>query len=86
VAYTDEAVAELAEQQQSLDALLLRRRQLIEMRTMERNCLRICRDARSQTDLQQHIAWLDDSLFSRTAAICPPDNALMFSTNQTADR
>jgi hypothetical protein len=62
VAYTDEAVAELAEQQQSLDALLLRRRQLIEMRTMERNCLRICRDARSQTDLQQHIAWLDERL------------------------
>ena len=50
------------EQQQALDALLLRRRQLIEMRTMERNRLSICRDARSQTDLQQHIAWLDERL------------------------
>ena len=50
------------EQQQALDALLLRRRQPIEMRTMERNRLSICRDARSQTDLQQHIAWLDERL------------------------
>ena len=29
------------------------------MRTMERNRLSICRDARSRADIQQHIAWLD---------------------------
>ena len=50
------------EQQQALDALLLRRRQLIEMRTMERNRLSICRDARSRADIQQHIAWMEARL------------------------
>ena len=50
------------EQQQALDALLLRRQQHIEMRTMERNRLSICQDARSRADIQQHIAWLDARL------------------------
>jgi transposase len=46
----------------SLQARLLRRRQLLEMLTMERNRLGSCADAAVQTDLQAHVAWLSDRL------------------------
>jgi transposase len=49
-------------QQQALDALLSRRRQLIEMLTMERNRLGGCVDRRVTTDLTAHIAWLERRL------------------------
>jgi transposase len=42
----------------ALEALAARRRQLIEMRTMETNRLSACRDGRVTRDLRRHIAWL----------------------------
>lgn len=49
-------------QQQTLDALLSRRRQLLEMLTMERNRLGSCTDRHVVTDLKAHIAWLQRRL------------------------
>lgn len=46
------------EQSQQLEALVVRRRQLIDMRTAEINRLRGCRVASARTSLQQHIEWL----------------------------
>ena len=46
----------------SLDALLTRRRQLLEMLTMEQNRLDRCGDAAVRADLGEHIAWLRDRL------------------------
>jgi transposase len=43
----------------ALDALLARRRQLLEMRVMETNRLSACRDAAVRADLERHIAWLE---------------------------
>ncbi len=47
---------------QALDALLGRRRQLLEMLTMERNRLGGCADRRVRKDLQTHVAWLERRL------------------------
>lgn len=49
-------------QQQALDALLGRRRQLVEMLTMERNRLGGCTNRRVRTDLKAHVAWLERRL------------------------
>lgn len=49
-------------QQQAFDALLSRRRQLIDMLTMERNRLSSCVDARVTLDLRAHLAWLERRL------------------------
>jgi transposase len=43
----------------ALDALLARRRQLLDMLTMERNRLGTCRDGHVQADLEAHIRWLE---------------------------
>lgn len=49
-------------EQQALDALLSRRRQLLDMLTMEGNRLGSCADRRVSTDLKVHIAWLQRRL------------------------
>lgn len=58
----------------SLDALLTRRRQLLEMLTMEQNRLGCCSDAAVQADLQTHVAWLNEHLLRSEkelkAAVC----------------
>lgn len=46
----------------SLDALLARRRQLLDMLTMETNRLGCCRDDSVRADLQEHVAWLQGRL------------------------
>jgi transposase len=46
----------------SLQALLARRRQLLEMQTMERNRLGCCAEPTVQADLQAHLAWLAQRL------------------------
>ena len=45
-------------QARAIDALLTRRRQLLEMVTMERNRLGSCADAAVRSDLEAHLAWL----------------------------
>jgi transposase len=42
--------------QHALEALLARRRQLLEMRVMEANRLATCRDAVARAGLQRHLA------------------------------
>jgi transposase len=49
-------------QARSLDALLARRRQLLDMLTMERNRLGACADAAVRADLEAHVAWLLERL------------------------
>ena len=49
-------------QVRSLDALMARRRQLLEMLTMERNRLGGCVDAAVRADLEAHIQWLTGRL------------------------
>jgi transposase len=49
-------------QTRSLQALLTRRRQLLEMRTMESNRLGSCQDAAVGADLQAHLDWLETRL------------------------
>jgi transposase len=44
---------------QALDALLSRRRQVVEMLTAERNRLLTARTARVRKDVQQHVHWLE---------------------------
>jgi transposase len=44
-------------EQQRLNALMTRRRQLIEMRTAEKNRLSTCPEL-MRTDIQEHVAWL----------------------------
>lgn len=46
------------EQTQALDALVTRRCQLIDMRTMERNRLGQCTDAKVRKNIQRHLDWL----------------------------
>ena len=46
----------------SLQALLARRRQLLEMQTMEQNRLGSCSEPPIQADLQAHLAWLAQRL------------------------
>jgi transposase len=46
----------------SLQALLARRRQLLEMLTMEQNRLGSCADAAVRADLQAHVTWLSERL------------------------
>lgn len=46
----------------ALEALVGRRRQLLEMLTMERNRLGSCADRRVLTDLKAHVAWLQRRL------------------------
>jgi transposase len=59
---------------QQLDALVTRRGQLIDMRTMEQNRLAGCADARVRADLQTHLDWLsqrlDDTDGDLADAIC----------------
>lgn len=50
------------EQTQLLDALVTRRSQLIDMRTMEQNRLANCPDARVRANLQAHLDWLGQHL------------------------
>jgi transposase len=45
-----------------LEALVRRRCQLIDMRTMERNRLGNCTDTRVRTDIQAHLDWLQERL------------------------
>jgi transposase len=47
------------EQTQALDALVTRRCQLIDMRTMETNRLANCSDPKVRKNLEQHLAWLN---------------------------
>jgi transposase len=49
-------------QVRALDALLSRRRQLLEMLTMEQNRLGSCADAVVRADLRAHLAWLSERL------------------------
>lgn len=44
---------------QQLSALLVRRRQLVDMQTAEKNRLSRAPQARIQKDVQQHVAWLE---------------------------
>lgn len=46
----------------SLEALLARRRQLLDMLTMETNRLGACRDEAVREDLRAHVAWLQGRL------------------------
>jgi len=46
------------EQTVELTALVVRRRQLVEMLVAEQNRLRVCTTRATKTDLQKHIAWL----------------------------
>jgi|HubBroStandDraft_6_1064221.scaffolds.fasta_scaffold377724_1 transposase len=46
-------------QTQALDALVTRRCQLIDMRTMERNRMGQCPDAKVRANIKRHLAWLD---------------------------
>lgn len=46
------------EQTQHVEALVVRRRQLVDMRTAEINRLRGCREAAARASLQRHIDWL----------------------------
>jgi transposase len=50
------------EQTQFLDALVTRRGQLIEIRTMEQNRLGNCTDKRMQADIKAHLDWLNKRL------------------------
>lgn len=50
------------EQTQLLDALVTRRGQLIDMRTMEQNRLAHCPDDRVRQDIQEHLDWLAQRL------------------------
>jgi transposase len=49
-------------QARALQALLSRRRQLLQMRTMEQNRLGSCSDPTVTADLKAHLAWLSDRL------------------------
>jgi transposase len=49
-------------ERQALEALLCRRRQLVEMRVMESNRLGSCRDAALRGGIERHLAWLDSEL------------------------
>lgn len=49
-------------QARSLDALLARRRQLLDMLTVERNRLGVCADAAVRADLEAHVGWLPERL------------------------
>ena len=46
-------------EQRALDALVTRRRQLVEMRVMESNRLGACADAAVRAAIERHLAWLD---------------------------
>jgi transposase len=46
----------------SLEALLNRRRQLLEMRAMEQNRLASCTDSGVRQDVEAHLAWLSEHL------------------------
>lgn len=48
-------------EQQHLNALVTRRRQLLEMRTAEKNRLCTCPDL-MHTDIEEHLAWLDSRI------------------------
>jgi transposase len=49
-------------ERRALEALLGRRAQLVEMRTMESNRLGSCPDAAARASLQRHLDWLDAEL------------------------
>lgn len=49
-------------EQRSLDALLSRRGQLVEMRVMESNRLAACADPAVRAGIARHLAWLDGEL------------------------
>lgn len=50
------------EQTQALDALVTRRSQLIDMRTMEKNRLGNCPDAEVRKSIAAHLAWLNEHI------------------------
>jgi transposase len=50
------------EQAQELKALVLRRRQLLEMLTMEKNRRRLVPEGAARKSLDKHIAWLEEAL------------------------
>jgi transposase len=54
---------------EALQALLTRRRQLLDMLTMETNRLGSCRDDAMQQDLQAHIAWLQQRVAKTDAEL-----------------
>jgi transposase len=51
-----------AAEQRSLDALVTRRRQLVEMRVMESNRLGACADTAVRAAIERHLAWLAKEL------------------------
>lgn len=53
----------------ALDALLTRRRQLLDMLTMETNRLGSCRDESVRADLQAHVGWLQQRLAATEKAL-----------------
>jgi transposase len=53
----------------ALEALLSRRRQLLDMQTMERNRLGACRDGAVRADIEAHLAWLAGRLSDSDAAL-----------------
>jgi len=53
-----------------LDAVLTRRRQLIDMRTMEQNRLSSCADAKVRRDIQAHLDWLNQHIDDADQAMC----------------
>jgi transposase len=50
------------DQTQALDALVTRRGQLIDMRTMERNRLGGCHDAQVRANIEEHLHWLEQHI------------------------
>jgi transposase len=50
------------EQTQLLDAVVTRRRQLIDMQTMEKNRMSSCADATVRRDIQAHLDWLKEHI------------------------
>jgi transposase len=53
----------------ALEALLSRRRQLLDMLTMETNRLGVCRDEAVRADLQAHVSWLSERLAGSEKAL-----------------
>lgn len=60
---------------QALDALLSRRRQLLEMRVMEANRLGACADAVVRAALERHLAWLDAEIAAADRSLADAVNA-----------
>jgi transposase len=57
------------EESRELSALVVRRRQLIEMRVAEQNRLRICASKKMKKDLEDHIKWLQRRIKDHDAEV-----------------